>query len=280
MWLEAIWRYPVKSMAGERLDAARLGQLGVPGDRLAYVVDERGAIVSARTRPRLLGLRGGSGADGSPTVNGNAWDDAVAGGLVRAAAGPGARLARAASSERFDILPLLVVSDGAVREAAVDVRRLRPNLVIGGVEGLAERGWEGRFLRIGDAVVALATLRARCIVITYHPDTLEQDVGVLRDVRQRFAGSLALNAWTARPGTIQVGDPVELLESFDEASAPRRGRFVAAWMGPVPDARRAEGPAPPRRPRRDAPRPPHPPGVGTERGPRPPSGPGLAALAR
>ena len=74
---------------------------------------------------------------------------------VREAAGPTARLVRADSFERFDILPLLVATDGAVREAGIDVRRLRPNLVIGGVQGPAEREWEGRFLRIGDAVVGL-----------------------------------------------------------------------------------------------------------------------------
>jgi uncharacterized protein YcbX len=226
MWLAAIWRYPVKSMAGERLDAARLGPLGVPGDRLAYVLDERGATVSARTRPGLLGLRGGTAADGSPTVDGRAWTEATA--LVRSAAGATARLVLSSGFERFDVLPLLVATDGAVGEAGLDVRRLRPNLVIGGVEGLAERAWEGRFLRIGDAVVGLATLRERCIVTTYEPETLEQDVGVLLDIRRRFAGSLALNAWTARPADVRVGDPVELLDSFDDAEPPGLGRFVGA----------------------------------------------------
>jgi uncharacterized protein len=100
--------------------------------------------------------------------------------------------------------------------------------VIGGVEGLAERAWEGRFLRIGDAVVGLATLRGRCIVTTYEPETLEQDVGVLLDIRRRFAGSLALNAWTARAAEVRVGDPVELLDTFEHAEAPGLGRFVGA----------------------------------------------------
>jgi uncharacterized protein len=227
MWLDAIWRYPVKSMAGERLDAAALGPLGVPADRLAYVVQDDGETISARTRPALLGLRGGIGAAGSPTVNGIPWDDPAAGELVRGAAGPAARLETATGYERFDILPLLVATDGAAGEAGLDVRRLRPNLVIGGVDGLAERHWEGRYLRIGDAVIGLATLRERCIVTTYEPDTLEQDVGVLLDIRRRFAGSLALNAWTARPGTIRVGDKVELLDVFDDALVPGWGRLVS-----------------------------------------------------
>jgi uncharacterized protein YcbX len=135
---------------------------------------------------------------------------------------------RARAFERFDILPLLVATDGAAGQAGLDIRRLRPNLVIGGVDGLAERTWEGRFMAIGDAVVGLATLRDRCIVTTYHPDTLEQDVGVLLDIRRRFAGSLALNAWVARAGAVRVGDPVTLLDSFGQALAPGLGRFVAA----------------------------------------------------
>ena len=226
MRIEAIWRYPVKSMAGARLDAAELGRLGVPGDRVAYVVDERGETVSARTRPRLLGLSGGLDDNGAPTVNGDRADAPAVAELVQQAAGPGARLVRARSSERFDILPLLIVTDGAVQEARLDVRRLRPNIVIAGVEGLAEREWEGRFLSAGDAVIGLATLRGRCIVTTYDPDTGEQDVDVLRDIRRRFGGSLALNAWVARPGRVRVGDTVQLLDSFAGGHEPLLGRFV------------------------------------------------------
>ena len=226
MRIEAIWRYPVKSMAGARLDAAELGRLGVPGDRVAYVVDKGGETVSARTRPRLLGLSGGLGDNGAPTVNGDPRDAPAVAELVRHAAGPGARLVRARSSERFDILPLLVATDGAVQEAGLDVRRLRPNIVIGGVKGLAEREWEGRFLRVGNAVIGLATLRDRCIVTTYDPDTGEQDVDVLRDIGRRFGGSLALNAWVAQPGRVRVGDTVQLLDSFAGGHEPLLGRFV------------------------------------------------------
>jgi hypothetical protein len=49
-----IWRHPVKSMQGERLDAASLGALGIPGDRGWAIRDEeRGAIVGAK---KLAGL--------------------------------------------------------------------------------------------------------------------------------------------------------------------------------------------------------------------------------
>jgi MOSC domain-containing protein len=227
MHVEAIWRYPVKSTAGQLLGSARLGELGVPGDRLAYVVDGAGETLSARTQPRLLGLHGGLTADGTPTVDGHAWDSDEAAALVEAAAGRGARLVRAGSFERFDILPLLVVTASAVEIAGIDYRRLRPNLVIGGADGQAERDWEGRFLRVGDAVVHLANLRGRCIVTTYEPDSLAQDLRVLTGIRERFGGTFGLNAWTAAPGRVRVGDAVELIDAVDAEAEPGWGRFVA-----------------------------------------------------
>jgi hypothetical protein len=42
-------------------------------------------------------------------------------------------------AERFDVLPLLVATDGAINHMGFDGRRLRPNIVIGGVEGMKER---------------------------------------------------------------------------------------------------------------------------------------------
>jgi uncharacterized protein len=84
--------------------------------------------------------------------------------------------------------------------------------VVGGVEGLAERQWPGRRLRIGPAIVEVAKLRARCVMTTYDPDTLEQDVSVLRRIASRFGGTMALDCGVVRGGRIAVGDPVELLE--------------------------------------------------------------------
>jgi len=75
---------------------------------------------------------------------------------------------------------------------------------------LAERDWAGMRLRIGDAVVRLDSLRARCQMTTIDPDTLAVDPRVLRDIVRRFDGKLALNAEVERPGTIKVGDPVSL----------------------------------------------------------------------
>jgi uncharacterized protein YcbX len=210
MYVQELWRFPVKSMRGERLERADLRMDGVAGDRLVHVA--RGQrMVTSRTHHRLLGLQGSLGADGKPLVDGHAWDSPEASTLVAGAVGPGARLVSDASLERFDVLPLLVATDGAIAALGEDGRRLRPNLVVGGVEGLAERTWPGRRLRIGEALIGVDSLRGRCVMTTYDPDTLAQDMGVLRRIVQEFGGEIALNCWVEHPGSVALGDPVQLL---------------------------------------------------------------------
>ena len=211
MYLSEIWRYPVKSMAGERLDRARLGPLGLHGDRVVQVYDGRGRLVTARTYPKLLGLHATLGPDGEPLVDGLPWPSPDVQARVEQIVGPGARLVRNEHEARFDILPLLVATDGAVAAFGRDARRLRPNLIIGGVDGLDERGWEGRVLRIGSALIALADLRGRCVMTTVDPDSLEQDPRVLKDIVRRFDGRLALNADVIQGGELRVKTAVELL---------------------------------------------------------------------
>lgn len=212
-----LWRYPVKSLAGERLAATALGLDGIPGDRLVWVRGPEG-VRTSRRQHRLLGLHATLGADGRPRINGHAWDSAEALELVKGAAGDDAWLETADPEWRFDVLPLLVATDGAVAAFGRDVRRLRPNIVIGGVEGLAEREWPGATLHIGDAIIRLDSLRTRCPMTTVDPDTLAVDPEVLRDIGRRFGGRLALNADVVRPGAIAVGgsiDPSRSLTSED-----------------------------------------------------------------
>jgi uncharacterized protein YcbX len=227
MRISELWRYPVKSMAGERLERARLGLDGIPGDRQLYVVDDHDRILSARTKPGLLGHHATLAPDGDVLVDGLPWRSRAVAAAVEAAAGPGARLVEAAGNERFDILPLLVATDGAITAFGHDRRRLRPNVVVSGVEGLTERQWQWRLLSVGDAVIALADLRERCIMTTWDPDSLDQDVDVLRHIRACFDGTLALNAWAAREGAVAVSDDVCLLdEQIDELTLPEPGRFA------------------------------------------------------
>jgi len=53
-----IWRHPVKSMEGERMQRATLGANGIPGDRAWAVRDEeRGGIRGAKKIPRLMSCK-------------------------------------------------------------------------------------------------------------------------------------------------------------------------------------------------------------------------------
>jgi len=192
------------------MDSAELTPDGIPGDRIVQVWGPKG-IRTSRRHYRLLGLKGTLGADGQPLVNGLPWQSEEAAALVRAAAGDDAWLDAYGGLKRFDVLPLLVATDGAVAEFGRDVRRLRPNILIGGVEGMDETRWPGAELHIGEAVIGLDSLRGRCPMTTVDPDTLERDPEVLLDIGRRFGGQLALNAEVLQPGWVNVGDPVTLV---------------------------------------------------------------------
>ena len=167
----ALWRYPVKTLAGERLDVAEITTNGIIGDRIVHVRGPEG-VRTSRRHHNLLGLHATLGLDGEPLVDGQPWNSEDVLEHVRAAAGADAILARFDGPERFDVLPLLVATDGAVASFGRDVRRLRPNIVIDGVDGIDEFGWPGAELHVGDVVIALASRRGRCPMTTVDPDTL------------------------------------------------------------------------------------------------------------
>lgn len=212
-----LWRYPVKSMRGELLPEAEIRSDGIVGDRHVHAENALG-LVTARTHPRLLGFAATRDSDGDTLVDGVTWQDQRVGDRVRDAVGPDVRLVESDGRSRFDILPLLIATDGAVAAFGRDGRRLRPNVLVAGVDGLAEREWEGHGMTLGSASIYLHSLRRRCVMTTYDPDTQKQDRRVLRDINHRFGGLLALNAAVLRPGVVNVGDPVHLL-SHDETRA-------------------------------------------------------------
>jgi uncharacterized protein YcbX len=207
LYVAELWRYPVKSLAGDRLSMTMLSPAGIPGYRIVRIRGPEG-VRTSRRHYRLIGLHGSLDADGRARINGYPWDSVEALALVRHAAGADACVEAWSGLDRFDILPLLVATDGAIAAFGRDVRRLRPNIVIGGVQGLAERDWPGGELRIGDAIIGLRSLRSRCHMTTIDPDTLEVQPSVLKDIVQRFDNKLALNADVVREGMIRVGDPV------------------------------------------------------------------------
>src|SRR2546425_12476139 len=111
MRVAELWRYPVKSLAGERLERAELTVEGIAGDRVVHVRDARGRVITSRTHPKLLGLRATLGPDGEPRIGGRPWASEGSAAAGREAAGPDARLARHHGRERVDVPPLPLPTD-------------------------------------------------------------------------------------------------------------------------------------------------------------------------
>src|SRR6185503_14139840 len=107
MRVQEIWRYPVKSMAGERLERACVSPAGIEGDRIVQVRNGHGRVVTSRTHPALLGHHATLDAAGEPLVDGRPWTDPSVLADVRRIAGPESELVRDDGPERFDVLPLL-----------------------------------------------------------------------------------------------------------------------------------------------------------------------------
>ena len=214
MHVAELWRYPVKSMRGEQLESVEAAADGFEGDRLVHAREGSGRVVTSRYRPGLLGLNGTLGPDGEPLVDGERWTSAAVLAKVRAVTAPDVELIRFHGldhGQRFDVLPLTVLTDGMAQAVGVDHRRFRPNILIAGVEELAETRWPGSYLKIGQVLIGIRRRRSRCVMTTFDPDTLEQDPSVLKRVVSSFADSVALDCWVETPGHIAVGDGVELV---------------------------------------------------------------------
>lgn len=213
MLVSEIWRYPVKSLKGERLKETEITSLGIPGDRqIAVIRTLNGRFLTSRSRPKLLGLQGSINADGVPTINGHLWNSSEALQFVHEAAGEAVTLQQIPPPQAFDILPLLVATDGAARYLNIDHRRLRPNILLADVPELEERNWPGRTIAIGDVRIHAEKLRDRCVMTTFDPDTQVQDPSVLLRIVRELDGSTALDSSVIAEGTIRVGDPAYIVE--------------------------------------------------------------------
>jgi uncharacterized protein YcbX len=224
----ALWRYPVKSMAGERLSAADISWHGIAGDRRwAFVRPEQSRNgfpwLTLRERPDLAhhrpGLSDPARPDASPvlvrTPDGRELD--VADPALAASLGAGVR---AMKQDRgvFDALPLSLLTTrslsslGRLAGRRLAPERFRPNLLIEPVAGddFPEEAWLGQTLRIGDAALRIDARDGRCAVITIDPESLERDRGVLRAVARERANRLGVYASTVRPARVTIGAPVEL----------------------------------------------------------------------
>jgi uncharacterized protein YcbX len=229
MQVARLWRYPVKSLAGEPLEVAELTPAGVLGDRVVHVRNPRG-LLTGRVRHSLLTLPASTAGDGTPLVAGHRWDSPEAAGLIGERAGVDASLASYSGPERFDVANLLVVTDGSVQAFGQDIRRLRPNILLEDVPAGAEATWPGRAIAIGEALIGVHSLRDRCLVTSIDPDTGDRNPAVLRFIRRQFDGRLCLNAWVIRAGMIRIGDKADLTDTTAEPT------HLGGWVVGAPYA--------------------------------------------
>jgi MOSC domain-containing protein len=224
-----VWRYPVKSMAGERLDVAELSWQGVAGDRRwAFVRPGRSHTgfpwLTIRQQPSLHHYRPTLVEPDQPDRSAVQVQDPE--GLVYAVDDPA--LARrlgegvwALKHDRgtFDASPVSLLTQQALAALSrrvgleVDARRFRPNLVLTapGTDEFPEDGWLGRLLRIGTAVLRVDQPVERCALVNVDPDSLARDANVLRTIAQQRALDFAVYGSTVTPGTVRPGDPVTLV---------------------------------------------------------------------
>jgi uncharacterized protein YcbX len=224
-----IWRYPVKSMAGEALDAAEVAWHGVAGDRRWGFVRpglERSGFpwLTLRQRADLWHFRPSYTDPGRPdespavvrTPAGAVLD--VTDPALAAQLGPGIRVMKQDRGV-FDAAPLSVLTTATLAGLAgpagrdLDSRRFRPNLLVETPAGepFPEEGWVGRTLRAGGVRLRVDRRDQRCVVIDVDPVTARREPGVLRAVAREREACAGVYGSTLTPGRVRVGDPVTLV---------------------------------------------------------------------
>jgi uncharacterized protein YcbX len=227
-----LWRFPVKSLRGEPLEAAQLAHDGVAGDR-AYAFHEhrKGALRPLTVREAPLLLRWSAAYDAEPdpadplpavlTDPGGrrwSWDEPGLAERLFADLGRNGIELRRAPGEQHD-LPgsLLVTTEASLRatEAALgrplDVRRFRPNLHLElDAPAYAEEHWEGGTVTF-EGGVTLRFLHAceRCVIPTRDPDDgADRWPGLLKWLAAHRSTLFGINAEVVTPGVVRRGERV------------------------------------------------------------------------
>jgi uncharacterized protein len=229
----SLHRWPVKSMAGEAVDALRIDSRGAGGDRAQALFDVFGRErrrLTVRQLPRMLSWAAAypqaPGAELDPDApplpmltapDGRmfAWDDPGLPPALSDDLGRDVTLKRdlALMPDLPDSLLITVEASRAGLEAevgrAVDLRRFRPNLHLRlDAPAFAEAGWTGRRVRVGDAELELLHPCERCVIPTRDPDTREKWPELLRHLARTHDTLFGINARALRPATVRVGDAV------------------------------------------------------------------------
>ena len=232
----AMWRWPVKSMAGERVNAMRVDSRGAGGDRThAVLYEHKGEWrrLTAREAPRLLAWQAAypfnldGGLDParppfavviSPDGHRYRWGDPRLKFALERDLGRPVRLVRDVAGmpdlPRTLLVTLQSTLDalGEELDTPVDLRRFRTNLHLDiDAPAWAELGWEGREL-VFEGGVRLKLLHPceRCAIPTRDPDTQAKWPGLLKHLNAEHQQIFGINARVVANGRVAVGEAVEL----------------------------------------------------------------------
>jgi uncharacterized protein YcbX len=233
--LEAIFRYPVKSMGGERLEVADLGWHGLEGDRrLAFRrVEDRSGFpwLSAGRLPDLVRYAPLAREDGDQadmpthirTPDGEVmpvFDEELAAEVGRRYGAPVQMMQL--KHGIFDEATFSVIASDTVREIgrlagrSLDVRRFRPNVVVrllrAGV--FQEDEWVGGVLSFGegdDGPAVSVTMRdVRCSMVNLDPDSASPAPEVMKAVVRANHNTAGVYGTVTRVGRLAVGQTIFL----------------------------------------------------------------------
>jgi uncharacterized protein len=222
-----LYRYPVKSMAGEPLTSADVSWNGLAGDRRWAFIragQERSGFpwLTIRDQAHMAHYRPRFAEPARPngsltlvrTPSGVELD--VADAALAAEFGPGVRVIKQDRGV-FDTMPLSLLSRQTLAclagriGAELTALRFRPNIVVD-VPGqeYPEESWIGRVVRIGGMRMRVDQRDNRCVMVTVDPVTLDRNPDVLRVIAQERSNLFGVYGSAVEPGRIAVGDPVEV----------------------------------------------------------------------
>ncbi|MFD0318550.1 MOSC domain-containing protein [Streptomyces flavalbus] len=227
MRVDQLWRYPVKSVGGERLTAATVGALGIEGDRGIAVHDEGQEVTWAGAVPALMRVRAvtlGPGVAELVLPDGQRFRSDAPDASSRLTAAVGARVTLAEHQQHRPDAALHVLTTTTLRslgsalpDTAIDVSRFRPNLVLDDVPGdhatgYPEHDWIGRRMAIGTLRLRFTEGCDRCVMVTKETPTVPHDRAVLRWVARELGNALGVYAAVEQPGHVRIGDKAHWLD--------------------------------------------------------------------
>ena len=224
--VSGLWRYPVKSMAGEALASTGISWAGLAGDRRwAFVRPDSGGSGfpwhTIREFPQMSNYVALLGEPARPdrsrvlvrTPDGGLYD--VTDPRLATELGTGLRVMRL-DRGAFDAMPVAVISDSTVSALCTlaDVPgnelRFRPNVVVTLDSGapFEEDEWVGSTVRIGAAVVRMDRRDSRCIIVNVDPASGLPGSHLLKVIGATRGACAGVYGTTVLPGVIRVGYPV------------------------------------------------------------------------